>query len=95
MTPLDPALTEPLRNPQTMLAALDFAGVAVFAATGAEGYDDILLASLLTPQLSSVRVPKYDLGASAARLLFERMSGKGDHAEIVLLPELVVRRSSP
>ncbi|MAL58254.1 MAG: hypothetical protein CL682_14110, partial [Brevundimonas sp.] len=26
MTPLDPALTEPLRNPQTMLAALDFAG---------------------------------------------------------------------
>ena len=35
MTPLDPALTEPLRNPQTMLAALDFAGVAVFAATGA------------------------------------------------------------
>ena len=35
MTPLDPALTEPLRNPQTVLTALDFAGVAVFAATGA------------------------------------------------------------
>lgn len=35
MTPIDPALTEPLRDPQTMLAALDFAGVAVFAATGA------------------------------------------------------------
>ena len=35
MTPIDPALTEPLRNPQTMLAAMDFAGVAVFAATGA------------------------------------------------------------
>lgn len=35
MTPIDPALTEPLRNPQTVLAALDFAGVAVFAATGA------------------------------------------------------------
>jgi LacI family transcriptional regulator len=59
------------------------------------GYDDILLASLLTPQLSSVRVPKYDLGASAARLLFERIGGQGENAEIVLLPELVVRRSSP
>ena len=35
MTPIDPALTETLRNPQAVLAALDFAGVAVFAATGA------------------------------------------------------------
>jgi len=35
LTPIDPALTEPLRNPQTVLAAMDFAGVAVFAATGA------------------------------------------------------------
>lgn len=35
MSPLDPVLTEPLRNPQTVLSALDFAGVAVFAATGA------------------------------------------------------------
>ena len=35
MTPIDPALTEPLRDPQTVLSALDFAGVAVFAATGA------------------------------------------------------------
>lgn len=35
MTPIDPALTEPLRNPQTVLVAMDFAGVAVFAATGA------------------------------------------------------------
>ena len=35
MTPIDPTLTEPLRDPQTVLSALDFAGVAVFAATGA------------------------------------------------------------
>lgn len=35
MTPLDPVLAEPLRNPQAVLGALDFAGVAVFAATGA------------------------------------------------------------
>jgi uncharacterized membrane protein YeiH len=36
MTPLvDPALAEPLRDPQAVLGALDFAGVAVFAATGA------------------------------------------------------------
>ncbi len=35
MTPIDPELTAPLRDPRTMLAALDFAGVAVFAATGA------------------------------------------------------------
>jgi len=35
VTPIDPVLTEPLRDPQTVLSALDFAGVAVFAATGA------------------------------------------------------------
>ena len=35
MTPIDPVLTETIRNPQTVLSALDFAGVAVFAATGA------------------------------------------------------------
>ena len=35
MTPIDPALAEPLRDPQAVLSALDFAGVAVFAATGA------------------------------------------------------------
>jgi hypothetical protein len=35
VTPIDPVLTEPLRDPRTVLAALDFAGVAVFAATGA------------------------------------------------------------
>lgn len=36
MTPLvDPALAEPLRDPQAVLGALDYAGVAVFAATGA------------------------------------------------------------
>ena len=35
MTPLDPVIGDTIRNPQTVLAALDFAGVAVFAATGA------------------------------------------------------------
>ena len=36
MTPaIDPALTQPLTDPKTVLAALDFAGMAVFAATGA------------------------------------------------------------
>lgn len=35
MTPIDPVLTETIRNPQTVLITLDFAGVAVFAATGA------------------------------------------------------------
>ena len=35
MTPIDPVIGETIRNPQTVLTALDFAGVAVFAATGA------------------------------------------------------------
>jgi len=59
------------------------------------GNDDILLAGLVTPALTTLRVSKYDVGATAARMLFDRIEGQVGQGEIVIEPELVVRASAP
>jgi LacI family transcriptional regulator len=59
------------------------------------GYDDILLAGLVTPALTTLRISKYNVGAAAARMLFERISGQVHESEVVMRPELVIRASAP
>ena len=60
------------------------------------GFDDIPLASLVTPALTTLRVPKYDLGRQAMELLLafinERYEG---HGPVVPPPELIIRASAP
>ncbi len=59
------------------------------------GNDDILLASLVTPALTTLRVSKYDVGARAAGMLFDRINGTADRDEIFMRPDLVIRASAP
>jgi DNA-binding LacI/PurR family transcriptional regulator len=60
------------------------------------GFDDTLLAALVTPPLTTCRVPRYELGVQAMRLLLDQISGCLDEcAEIVLRPELIIRASAP
>jgi DNA-binding LacI/PurR family transcriptional regulator len=60
------------------------------------GFDDILLAALVTPPLTTCRVPRYELGVQAMRLLLDQINGcPGECQEIVLGPALVVRASAP
>ncbi len=60
------------------------------------GFDDIPLAALVTPPLTTCRVPRYDLGVQAMRLLLDQINGRpGECTDIVLRPELVVRASAP
>jgi LacI family transcriptional regulator len=59
------------------------------------GCDDIMFAGLLSPTLTTLRVPKYDIGASAARMLLDRIRGRRGESEVLLMPELVVRESAP
>jgi LacI family transcriptional regulator len=60
------------------------------------GYDDIPLAALVTPALTTCRVPRYELGAQAVRLLLDQIHGCSDGCdEVVLKPELVLRASAP
>jgi len=58
------------------------------------GFDDLEFASLLNPSLASVFQPGYQLGATAARLLMDRV--QGDHGaprHIVLETEMRIRES--
>ena len=60
------------------------------------GFDDIPLAALITPSLTTCRGPRYDLGVEATAMLFDRIQGgMGARSEIVLQPELIIRASAP
>ncbi len=60
------------------------------------GHDDIPVAALVSPALTTCRVPRYELGARAANALIERLRGcPDDCSQIVLQSELVVRESAP
>jgi LacI family transcriptional regulator len=77
------------------LKSLANAGIAVPEEMAVVGYDDVAFASMLSPSLTSVRQPKYELGATAAELLLEEVSGfKHVHRSVRFEPGLIVRASS-
>ena len=60
------------------------------------GFDDIPLAALVTPPLTTCHVSRYELGDQAMRLLLDQIRGCPEGCkEVVLRPELVVRASAP
>lgn len=58
------------------------------------GHDDILFAAMFRPPLTTLRVPKYESGAAAMRLLLARIEGAATTSSVMLEPELVVRAST-
>jgi LacI family transcriptional regulator len=71
-------------------------GISVPRDLAVVGCDDIPLAALVTPPLTTCRAPRYELGAEAVRLLLQhiRRPEKGGR-DVVMRPELVVRASAP
>jgi len=70
-------------------------GIAVPDEMAVVGYDDVVFASMLSPSLTSVRQPPYELGVVAAELLLKEVtSSSHEHEAILFEPELVVRASS-
>lgn len=64
------------------------------------GYDDIPMAALITPPLTTCHVPRYEIGRQATRLLLDRVATRTDSAiyngaDVVITPELVIRASAP
>ena len=60
------------------------------------GFDDIPMAAVVTPALTTCCVPRYELGEQAMKLLLDRINGcTVDCEEVVLYPTLVVRASAP
>jgi LacI family transcriptional regulator len=106
-----PVLQELLRLPQpptALVAANDdlaaealeaarLVGLSVPEQLSVVGFDDILVASLTTPKLTTVRQPLFEMGEQAARLLVEIIEGRGEGiAQIsnIFAPELIVRDST-
>jgi DNA-binding LacI/PurR family transcriptional regulator len=60
------------------------------------GADDIMLAALVTPSLTTLRADRQALGATALRMLLGQLRGVREPCNAhVFQPELVVRASAP
>ena len=69
-------------------------GLAVPADVSITGFDDMEIAALMTPALTTVHFPTSDLGAYAANHLLLRLEGKAVDLRCKLPTELVVRASA-
>jgi LacI family transcriptional regulator len=59
------------------------------------GFDDVDAATIVSPQLTTVRNPAYEAGRTAGDLLLSRMTGRyADAGRSVVLPCPLVTRSS-
>jgi LacI family transcriptional regulator len=78
-----------------MLQLLRTMGVRVPQDISIVGFDDIPLAGLLDPALTTVCVPQPEMGMAGARLLIDRLEGRPiDDFRVTLPTELIVRASS-
>lgn len=68
-------------------------GIAVPAEVSVVGFDDIDLASLVCPALTTVRVPQMQMGRAAVELLLDLVAGRSDRGSILLETEIVIRAS--
>ena len=69
-------------------------GIAVPARISITGFDDMDIAAVVTPPLTTVRFPAADLGALAAQHLLARLAGRDVEMRMELPMELVVRGST-
>ncbi|CAN5507869.1 hypothetical protein BH10PLA1_BH10PLA1_13450 [soil metagenome] len=73
-------------------------GISIPGELSVMGFDDVDFASLITPPLTTVRVPVQEMGRQAVRQLMIQLKGgsptklRGCHVR--LLPELIVREST-
>jgi LacI family transcriptional regulator len=59
------------------------------------GCDDVLLAALVSPALTTIHIPTYNLGQQAMGLLLDLIGQEStQHTPIVISPHLVIRDSS-
>ncbi len=78
-----------------VLRGLAACGVRVPDDLAVVGCDDLILGSMMSPALTSVRQPAYELGVAAAELLLDEVRNpEHRHREVRFAPELVVRASS-
>lgn len=79
----------------TVLRALLERHIRVPRDVSVVGYDDVEFASMISPGLTSIRQPKYELGRAAAELLIaETGDPEHHHGAVLFEPELIERQST-
>lgn len=98
-------LEDPARRPTAIFCFNDLLAVSVYKAAhelqiripddlSVVGFDDIAIASLLGPPLTTVRTDSYRVGVEAAKVVLSELQGSVDsHKEIRHTPKLVARSS--
>lgn len=77
------------------LRALEVAGISVPEDVKIVGYDNTFVSSMVNPSLTTISVPSFQMGTSAAHLLLDRMKQQNsDPRRILLEYELLIRRST-
>jgi LacI family transcriptional regulator len=77
------------------IRALNDANLRVPEDVSVVGFDDIQLAAYHNPRLTTVRQPLREMGATAARILLQRLQGFKDYpSEFAVPPELMIRETS-
>jgi LacI family transcriptional regulator len=74
--------------------ALTERGLAVPGDLSVIGFNDMPFMDKVSPPMTTVRIPHYDIGAEAARLLLEVLGDPTRHPRSLLLPLTLVVRSS-
>jgi LacI family transcriptional regulator len=83
-------------NDVIAIGAMDKArelGIAIPGDVALVGHDDASFASLVHPQLTTIRYPADGVGRAAARLLKERLDGRSVHRTVQVKAEFVARAS--
>jgi LacI family transcriptional regulator len=75
------------------MGAVYDAGLEIPGDMAVVGFDDIFLAAYAHPPLTTVRVPAYGLGWTAAEILIVLIEGDEEVSSVMLETELVVRES--
>jgi DNA-binding LacI/PurR family transcriptional regulator len=76
------------------LGVLAEAGVKVPEEVSLVGYDNTALAGLRHINLTTIDQPRPDLGRTAVRLLLERLDGRRQSAQHILIPPTLVPRGT-
>ncbi len=59
------------------------------------GLDDVVVGAYISPALTTIAIPKYQLAKEATELLLRQIEGKSDQLQSILLPpSLLIRRST-
>ena len=77
-----------------VMKAIREAGLKVPDDISVVGYDDIQFAACLETPLTTVHVPKEQLGIEAARVLREQLASEHPAKQVELLVDLIVREST-